>query len=74
MVSDENSLSQQSDQNRRGKGDADSLDTQLKCLGVLTVHKSVRLYILAEPPSQSKFHSSCSVYLEVFLGVGEISK
>lgn len=43
MVSDENSLSQQSDQNRRGKSDADSLDTQLKCLGVLTVHKSVTL-------------------------------
>ena len=43
MVSDENSLSQQSDQNRRGKSDADSLDTQLKCLGVLSVHKSIRL-------------------------------
>ncbi len=74
MVSDENSLSQQSDQNRRGKGDADSLDTQLKCLGVLTVHKSVRLYILAEPPIKVNSTPLAQVYLEGFLGVGEISK
>ena len=50
------------------------LDTQLKCLGVLTVHKSVRLYILAESPSKVNSTPLAQVYLGVFVGVGEISK